>query len=291
LWLTGASGYLGAHILNAAREWAVYPAYFSRPIAHPNALRLDLREADAVERALRTIRPDAVLHTACSNGSAEQIQAIAPAARHVADAARRSGARLVHVSSDIVFDGEQAPYADDARPRPLHDYGRAKAESEAIVAEHCPAAAIVRPSLIWGLAPLDRQTQWLVDGLKRGERVTLFTDEIRCPVHVADLSAALLELAARPDLAGPMNCGGAQALSRWAFGMKLLAALRLEPGPNVVASTVAESGLVRARDVTMISARAEKLLKTKLSGVDEVLKQLNHKAHEEKPSQSSQRKT
>jgi hypothetical protein len=68
-----------------------------------------------------------------------------------------------------------------------------------------------------------------------------------------------------------MNLGGPQPLSRWEFGMKLLAALGLEPGPNVVASTVAESGLVRARNVTMISARAKELLKTQLRGVDEIL--------------------
>ncbi len=271
LLLTGASGYLGAAMLNLAREWQVYPTYFSRPVAHPNALRLDVREAEAVESTLRTLQPEAIVHTACSNGSAEQVQAIVPGARHLARAAHRLHIRLVHLSSDIVFDGEQAPYADDARPQPLHEYGRAKAEAETIVAELCPAAAIVRPSLIWGLEPLDRVTRWLVDGAQRGERVVLFTDEFRSPVHVADLSAALLELAARPEIAGPMNFGGPQALSRWEFGMKLLAALHIEPGPNVVANTVADSGLVRARNVTMISARAKELLKTRLRGVDEAL--------------------
>ena len=271
LWLTGASGYLGAHVLRTAPDWRIWPAYFSRPLAHPEAFQLDVRDASAVEHSLQTLRPDAILHTACSNSSAEQIQAIAPAARAIAAAARRFNIRLVHVSSDMVFDGEHAPYTDEARPYPINDYARAKAEAEAIVAEHCPTAVIVRPSLIWGLKPLDRQTRWLVEGLKRGDRLTLFTDEIRCPVQVADLSAALLELAARPDIAGPMNLGGPQALSRWEFGTRLLAALGLEAGPNVVATTIAESGLVRARDVTMISARAKKLLKTKLRGVEAAL--------------------
>lgn len=271
LLLTGASGYLGAHLLHSAPDWRLLPTYFSRPIAHPEAVRLDVRDAHQVEAALQALQPDAVLHAACSNGSAEQIQAIVPAARAIARAAHRFNLRLVHVSSDVVFDGAQPPYDDDAHPQPLNDYARAKAEAETIVREQCPGAVIVRPSLIWGLEPLDRQTRWLVDGMQRGDRLTLFTDEIRCPVQVADLSAALLELAARPDIAGPMNLGGPQALSRWAFGRKLLAALALEPGPNVVATTIAESGLTRARDVTLISARATALLKTKLRGVDEVL--------------------
>lgn len=274
LWLTGASGYLGAHLLGAATHWHIWPAYFSRPIAHPNAFQLDVRDARAVERSLQTLRPEAIIHTACSNGSAEQIKAIVPAARAIASAARQLGLRLVHVSSDVVFDGEHAPYTDEARPQPLNDYARAKAEAEAIVAELCPAAVIVRPSLIWGLQPIDRQTRWLMDGLKRGDRITLFTDEIRCPVQVADLSAALLELAARPDLAGPMNLGGPQPLSRWEFGMKLLAGLGQPTGATVLASTLAESGLIRARDLTLISARATESLKTKLRGVEEALSEL-----------------
>ena len=271
LLLTGASGYLGARLLRTASDWHILPTYFSRPLAQPGAFQLDLRDAKAVNHCLQTLQPDVILHAACSNGSADQIQAIVPAAQAIASAARCYNLRLVHVSSDIVFDGKQAPYTDEARLHPINDYARAKAEAEAIVAERCPEAAIVRPSLIWGLEPLDRQTRWLVDGIKRGDRITLFTDEVRCPVSVADLSLALLELAARPDIRGPLNLGGPQALSRWEFGMKLLAALRREPGPQVVALTVAESGLMRVRDVTMISARAKKLLKTKLRGVDEVL--------------------
>ena len=137
-----------------------------------------------------------------------------------------------------------------------------------------PPAVIVRPSLIWGLNPIDYQTRWLVDGVKRREPVTLFTDEYRCPVHVLDLCAALLELAGKSDVHGLMNMGGGQALNRWELGLKLLYALRLPAVPHLVRGTVKESGLDRPRDLTMISARAARLLKTKLRGVDEVIEAL-----------------
>ncbi len=273
LLLTGGSGYLGSHLIQAAQDWEVYATYFSRPLAPPRgaAIPLDLRDANAVRALLRDARPAAVIHTACSNRDPDNVSAIVPAARHLASAAREFDLRFVHVSTDLVFDGERAPYADDAPPAPIHDYGRAKDEAERVVAEIDPSAVVVRPSLIWGLDPIDRQTGWLVDGVQRGERVTLFTDEYRCPVHVHDLCAALLELASRPEISGPMNLGGPQSLNRWDFGMKLLAALRLTPGPNVVRGTVKESGLLRARDLTMISARARQLLTTRLHLVDEVL--------------------
>ncbi|MCC6190390.1 MAG: sugar nucleotide-binding protein [Anaerolineales bacterium] len=275
LLITGASGYLGGHLLAlaAAERWAVTGTYFSNPIAANGGagLSLDLTDAGAVAAAVAAARPGAIIHTACSNRNPANVHAIVPAARHLAAAARAQGARLVHLSTDQVFDGEQAPYDDDDAPNPITEYGRAKAEAEAAVRAACPDAVIVRPSLIWSLDPLDKQTGWLVDGLCQGTRVTLFTDEQRCPVHLDDLAALLLQLARRPELAGPLNAGGAQALNRWDFGLRLLAALRLVRKPNVRPGRVAEGRLVRPRNLILRSRRAKALQLTALRGVDDVL--------------------
>ncbi len=275
LLITGGSGYLGAYLMQAAAAlgWDVHGTYFSRPFSASagQVVPLDLSQPEAVAALVADLRPDAILHTACSNRDAANIAAIEPAARHLACAAQAHGARLVHLSTDMVFDGEHAPYDDEAPTAPLGAYGRAKAAAEATVAAYCPSAAIVRPSLIWSLEPLDRQTTWLVDGMRRGERVTLFTDEIRCPVHLHDLADALLELSARPDLAGPFNLGGPQALNRWDFGLKLLAALGQPRGSTVLPGTVAGSGLVRARNLSLRCTRAQRLLSTHVRAVDEIV--------------------
>jgi dTDP-4-dehydrorhamnose reductase len=273
LLITGGSGYLGAHLLAAAADWAVTTTYLTRPITPVRgvAVRLDLGDEAATRAALAELQPDVIIHTACSNRNADHIRAIVPAARHLAQGAHETGARLIHVSTDLVFDGEKAPYADAAPPAPLGEYARAKAEAEALAAALCPNAVIVRPSLIWSLDPFDHQTRWLVEGVQNGQRVTLFTDEYRCPTYLHDLVAALLELAARPAITGLLNLTGPQALSRWDFGLKLLAALGLAPGPNVVPLTVRESGLARARNLTLLNARAQRELKTRLRSVDEIL--------------------
>ncbi len=281
LLITGGSGYLGAYLrqATAAQGWDVQTTYFSHPVAGagtPHAL--DLTQATAVQALLAELRPAAVIHTACSNRDAANIAAIEPAARHLAAAAQALGTRLVHVSTDMVFDGEHAPYHDESALAPKGAYGRAKAAAEISVAELCPTAARVRPSLIWSLEPLDRQTAWLVDGMRRGQRLTLFTDELRCPVHLTDLTTALLELAARPDLSGPFNLGGPQVLNRWDFGLKVLAALGLPRGCHVLPGTVAESGLERARDLTLICRRATELLSISIRSVDEITAQARTRA-------------
>lgn len=273
LLLTGGSGYLGQHLLALATEWEVLSTYHTHPFTpvHGVAVPLNLEDEAAVRAAVEDFQPDVLVHTACSNRNAEHIRAIVPAARHLAQAAQASGARLVHISTDSIWNGEAAPYTDDSPPTPLNDYGRAKAEAESVVRTFCPNAAIGRPSLIWGLGPIDHQTRWLVEGAQSGARVTLFTDEWRNPVYGQDLARAVLELAARPEITGTLNLVGAQPLNRWEFGTRLLNALKIPIPPNVIPLTIAESGLVRASNVTALAHRAERELQTKLRGVDEVL--------------------
>jgi dTDP-4-dehydrorhamnose reductase len=188
------------------------------------------------------------------------------------DAAIDHHIRLVHVSTDMVFDGENAPYEDDASPAPLTPYAAAKAFVEGLLMSAMPdEVLIVRPSLMYGFDPIDKQTGWLVEGIREAKPVTLFTDEIRCPIWVDTAARALLELAASKHT-GRLNLGG-PPLNRWEFGMTMLACLEIDPGPMVVQSTVAESGLIRPRDLTLNTAKAERWLKTPLLSVWEAFEE------------------
>ena len=271
LMITGGSGFLGARltqIASASGEWQTFPTFFTHPVNHPNGIRLDLRDRAAVEKVIRDLRPDAIIHQAVSNRSDDHIVAIIPAARHIMDAALDHHIRLIHVSTDLVFDGAHAPYADDAQVAPVNPYGAAKAFAEGLLMSAMPdEVLIVRPSLIYGFDPIDKQTGWLVEGIQRGQAVRLFTDEFRCPIWVDTLSHALLELAASRH-AGRLNLGG-QPLNRWDFGMKMLDCLGIDPGPNVIASTIAASGLKRPADLTLDVSKARRWLTTKLLTVKE----------------------
>ncbi|MBI5292841.1 MAG: sugar nucleotide-binding protein [Chloroflexi bacterium] len=270
LLITGGSGYLGARLTALADEagaWEVTPTFLANPIPHPAATRADLRDREAVAALGRRVRPDVIIHQGVSNRSDEHVAAIVPAARHIMDAAIATGARLIHVSTDLVFDGEHPPYSEQSPVAPVNPYGAAKAYAEGLIAGAMPEALIVRPSLIYGFGPVDKQTAWLLDGVRRGQPVRLFTDEIRCPVWVDTLALALLELA-ESKLTGVLNIAG-PPLNRWDFGMKMLACLGVPPGPTVARSTIAESGLQRPADLTMDASKARRLLRTHILTVEE----------------------
>ncbi|MBK7782070.1 MAG: sugar nucleotide-binding protein [Ardenticatenia bacterium] len=273
LLVTGGAGYLGTAVIRAAGDWEVACTRFRRPPPVDlgcEVIDLDLRKADAVARAFALWRPDAVVHTAVSNGSSEEIGCLAEVADHVAATAAAYGARLIHLSSDAVLNGLGAPYADGSAPAPMSPYGEAKTEAERRVATRHSSATIVRTSLIFGLAPLDKHNRWMVDALLAGNEVRLYRDEIVCPIWVQNLAAVVVELAGL-HAPGHLNVAGSQPMSRWDFGLRILAALGMPPGPTLRQSSVADQVPARPGDRTLDVRRAAGLLRTRLLSVDEAL--------------------
>ena len=177
------------------------------------------------------------------------------------------------MSTDLVFDGKHSPYLEEDTPSPLSEYGQAKAEAEHIVSTHHPNALIVRSSLIYGIDPIDHQTRWLLKGIDDQQPITLFTDEFRSPIWVNTLCLALLELA-ESEVAGILHLAGNQGINRWEFGKAMLKMLNRDTPPNVVSSTIQESGLIRPHNLTLDISKAQGLLKTPLLSVTDVTHRL-----------------
>jgi dTDP-4-dehydrorhamnose reductase len=272
--ITGGSGYLGSRltqIATASGHWHTFPTFFTNPIDHPNGRRLDLRDRAATHALIAELKPDTIIHQAVSPRTPADIAAIIPAARNILDAALDHHAHLIFVSTDMVFDGHTPPYFDDTPPAPVNEYAAAKAFAEDLIMRTMPdEALIVRPSLIYGFDPLDKQTSWLVDGIKSRQTVRLFTNEIRCPIWVDTVSHALLEMADL-KLTGRINLGGLP-LNRWEIGLKLLTCLGLDLGPTVVASESTPE-MKRPADLTLISAKALSILATPILPIERAFAQ------------------
>ena len=278
--ITGASGYLGRHLLPLLpAHWQTWAGYYARPIAPQPRLipiTLDLADPAFVQAALASIRPQLVIHTAIARQPERFDRIIVQGSASIAAAAASVGAKLIHLSTDIVLDGAADRYDETAlpcpepvagHPDPLSGHGRAKARAEKVVIDRHPDPVIVRTSLIYGFAPLDHSTSWLVEGLSRKEPVTLFTDQIRCPVYAPDLAASLIELSGLP-FSGVINLAGPTALSRYEFGLLLCWALGLDPSGLRPAPT--PDGFVAPRRLVLAGDLARRLLTTTRRAPDEV---------------------
>ena len=248
VWITGATGYLGREFLRQAQVagWDV------------DTTRIEVRDAELVRAHLARARPDTVVHTAYRQDPPDAWSTNVDGSEQVARAAAAAGIRLVHLSTDVVFDGRLGrPYREDDEPSPCTESGRSKAEAEVRVAAEHPGALLVRTSLIYG-GPGHEPSKHELAALDPD--ASFYTDEIRSPVQVADLAGALLELAVT-ELAGPLHVAGADDVSRADFA-ELAAGAPVNRAP-------APSG--RPLDCALDSSRARGLLETPLRGVRAVL--------------------
>lgn len=184
-------------------------------------------------------------------------------------AAAEQGCRLAHVSSDAVFSGTYVRYDESSLPDPVTSYGAAKAAAETAVRLLLPGAVVARTSLILGHGESghERMVHALADGTRDG---VLFTDDIRCPVHVEDLAAALWELALS-DAAGVFHLAGPDALSRHELGVLIARNQGLE-GAQLPAGRRVDTNLPGAIDVRLDSRATQERLQTRLRGAHEFLR-------------------
>jgi dTDP-4-dehydrorhamnose reductase len=138
----------------------------------------------------------------------------------LAAVAARARIRLIHLSSEQVFDGEGGPYAPDAPTNPLNLYGRQKREAEQWVTEADRQAAVVRLPLLFGNSLTGRRSvhEKMFEAWAAGKVMPLFTDELRQVCTAGSVAAMLLALAARRELRGLYHWAGARSVSRHEMG-------------------------------------------------------------------------
>ena len=245
LFVTGGSGFLGQHIVNApdAERWEMVA---------PGSSGLDIRNPHSMRHAIRDWKPTAIIHTAYRMGDPATI---IDATRHIAEVAAATKTRLIHVSTDAVFPGRLAPYREADLPNPVHDYGRHKAAAERIVAATYPAAVTARLSLLYGRDKPSNHERLVIDAVRHGTTTRFFTDEVRTPALVDDVAAALIGLAGRTDIVGMLHLGGPEALSRAQLAVMTAKKFGLNPD-RLQFGTIADSGLARPTHVVLDSSLA-----------------------------------
>ncbi|WP_436999622.1 SDR family oxidoreductase [Streptomyces sp. enrichment culture] len=267
--IVGGSGFLGSELVRQSRAagHVTGATFATRPGSAPDATwhALDLRDPQHVESVVADLAPCVIIN-ATSGGADWAVTAEGPV--RLALAAARHGCRLVHVSSDAVFSGANVHYDESQLPDPVTPYGAAKAAAETGVRLVYPDAVVARTSLIIG----DRRSVHVrvVHDLASGRwDGALFTDDVRCPVHVSDLAAALLELGFS-DASGVRHLAGAESVSRYDLGVLIARRDGLDIS-RLRAGRRSESGIPGGLDVRLDCRATQRELVTCLRGAREFL--------------------
>jgi dTDP-4-dehydrorhamnose reductase len=235
--VTGGSGVLGGYLVGHLTQQGKQPIVWSGTRAGGAGLCcVDLCDRDAVRAAFRAAAPDVVLHAAalarideCYRDPTRASQINTAGTALLAELCAEGRARLVYVSTDLVFDGTNAPYRESDPPAPLSIYGRSKAEAERAVLAGEGNAVVARVSLLFGPSRRSRPSFFdeQVRALRAGKTIDLFADEWRTSLDLETAARALTELAFA-DATGIFHIGGPERLSRWEMGCELAKVLGVQ---------------------------------------------------------------
>jgi dTDP-4-dehydrorhamnose reductase len=270
--ITGASGKLGNYLLRAAasRGFEAVIAWSRSQPAQLGSLTwnsFDLTDWSRLDAELERARPDVILHTAALSAVNECLEHPDRAdlvnrrlVGHLAAWCADRGARLITTSTDMVFDGERAPYDERSTPAPLSRYGASKRDGEEAALVH-PSSLVVRLPLMVGpaIGPNRSFYDFLVDSFRKGEPVKLFADEWRAMLTYGDAADALLQLA-RVPASGVVHVAGTR-MSRLSLGRHVARALGRDEDLAVRGRRADNPAPEpRARDLTLTSGRLAELL-------------------------------
>ena len=237
LLITGASGFLGWNLCSLAQQrWEVYGTYFSHSLDIPNTKlqKVNLTDFSELKRIFDDIQPDAVIHTAalsqpnfCQTHPEESFAVNVQASCNIAGLCCDYSIPCVFTSTDLVFNGFNAPYKETDPVSPVNIYGEQKVIAEQGMLERYPRTAVCRMPLMFGAATPTATSfiQGFIQTLKDGKELRLFIDEFRTPISGKTAAKGLL--LALDKVNGIIHLGGKERISRYDFGKLLVEVFQL----------------------------------------------------------------
>jgi len=285
--ITGASGLLGWNVAGRAQdEHDILGTWLHNRPPLGQAARVDLTKRHATSAMFREFQPQAVIHTAamthadlCEKDPASARALNVEATAHLAQLCEGSGARIIYISTDLVFDGKKGMYTEADEASPISRYGETKLLAEIEVARTLENHVILRASLMYGKSLSGRRAadEAILTAQKEGRTLRLFTDEFRTPVCVPGLVDVILRLADN-DTTGLYHCAGSERVSRYEFAQRLAEYVPLEMD-KIIPARIADIPVIppRAPDVSLDTAKLRETLSVKLPDLDEGLSLLHFK--------------
>ncbi len=287
LLITGAIGLYGSKLAKMAEERniEVYSSDVQEMPVYGTFVKLDVSNRELVDEAFRRIKPDVVVHAAtltdvdkCELNKELAWKINVEGTRNIVEAAKTTGAFLVYISTDYVFNGEKGNYAESDKLDPINHYGVTKLKAEEL-AKTMDEYLIGRPSVIYGSTPAAGKVNfalWLIETLSKGEHVRIVTDQWNTPTLNTNLAEMTLEAAER-RLTGTFHLCGATRISRFQFAQLIAETFDLDKTLiDPVQSSQFKWPAKRPMDSSLDTSKARQMLKNKPLEIHEALKRLKN---------------
>jgi dTDP-4-dehydrorhamnose reductase len=282
LLVTGGSGLMGSKVaeIGLKKGYEVFSGYAHHLPEHGTAVKLDLTDSSSLAEAVKTSRPEVIVHTAaltdvdlCETNKELAYRMNVLGTKTLAEAARKVGAFTVYTSTDYVFDGSRGMYKEEDAPDPVNYYGVSKLLGE----PYCDSVA--RTCVIYGSRPASGKVNfalWILERLRKGDAVKVVTDQYITPTLNTNLALMVLELAERA-LDGVYHLVGATRISRYDFAVELAKTFGLDEN-LIIRSKMSEMRWAARRpaDSSLDASKAFRCLDSKPWSIEEALRTLKN---------------
>ncbi len=290
--ICGANGLLGQRLslmLSTQNDYEVLNTSIKRSYVYDNKLfdynQLDITNRSDVKSLISSFQPDVIMNAAaatnvdwCELNREEAWKINVTAVENLAEASRKVGGQLIHVSTDYVFDGKNGPYDETAKPNPLGYYGKTKLASENAIRSAAIRHTIIRTMVLYGsgIGVKANFALWVINSLKAGKQITVVDDQMGNPTFVGDLAIAMIK-SFELNHEGIFHVGGGDQMSRYDFALQAAEVFNLDAS---LIKQIKTSDLGQASPRPMISGfitlKAETQLGLRFLSAKEGLTLLKH---------------
>ena len=228
--IVGQSGLVGQRVARRAEgQYEVHGTYLTHELKGKNLHRLDTTDREAVGKLIERVKPVLVVDTHslnnvdyCEVHHEEAWANNVEGARHVAEACKRFSCMYEFLSTEYVFDGRKLRYSEKDKPRPLSYFAMTKVVVEEMLDAFDLNYAVARTAVVYGVGGLNKVSfaLWLVDKLRKGERVTIVNDQKSNPTFADNLAEQLIALYEK-GATGVFHVSGRECLSRFDFSIEV----------------------------------------------------------------------
>ena len=283
--ITGGSGLLGLNWAATSRNQSeVQIGIHSRAVSLKSAVScsIDIDSLDSTLRYFDSLRPDLVVHSAgltsvekCEDKPSLAFHQNVTLARNVAQACERFHLKLVHISTDHLFEGLCSFANEGVTPSPRNIYGKTKAEAELRVLDANPNSLVIRTNFFgWGTLYRSSFSDCILNSLRKGITIKLFEDVFYTPILAESLALAGAELA-KKNQSGIVNLSGNTRISKFDFGIRLAEEFGLDKHLIRPVKFVSRPDLVvRPLDMSLSNEYATSLLGNPPSNLESDIKRL-----------------
>lgn len=234
LLITGSNGMLGQRLVefyNKNNKFELLCVSYEDSSCLPdiNYSQLDLADKKSVKKIVLDFYPDVIINTAaytnvdkCETEKEAAYNTNVNAVEYLAKYGKITQSKVIHISTDYVFDGTEGPYTERERPEPIGYYGRTKLAGENALISSGANYAIIRTNVLYGISKFGRAdfVKWVVSSLKEGKQIKIVNDQINNPTFIDDLVNGISKVI-EFDKTGIYNIAGPEFLNRYEFTLKI----------------------------------------------------------------------